>query len=265
MQLVLKWNLNLQLNNMIRAIIVEDEKRSAMLLDKLLKEFCPQVEVIAICHEVSVAYEKINSSNPDLVFLDIEMQSETGFDLLKKFNEIQFSVIFTTAYEKYALRAIKFSAIDYLLKAIDVEELKQAVSKVEKQRQKNSLQSNLEVLLHNLQNKNNDLQKIALSTAEGLHLINVADIIYCESDGPYTTFNLKNAKPIVISKHLKEYEELLMPFKFFRIHNSYLINLREIKKYVRGDGGQVEMNGGQFLNVSKSRKDDLMHIINQNT
>ncbi|MEO8148103.1 MAG: LytTR family DNA-binding domain-containing protein [Bacteroidia bacterium] len=249
---------------MIRALIVEDEKRSAMLLEKLLKEFCLQVEVIGICHDVSAAIEKINSLKPDLVFLDIEMQSETGFDLLKKFNEINFAVIFTTAYEKYALRAIKFSAIDYLMKPIDVEELKCAVSKAEKQHQKNSVQNNFDVLLHNLQNKNSDSQKIALSTAEGLHLINVTDIYYCESDGPYTTFHLKHAKPIIISKHLKEYEELLTPFNFFRIHNSYLINMRELKKYIRGDGGQVEMNEGTLLNVSKSRKDDLVRIISGN-
>jgi two-component system, LytTR family, response regulator len=249
---------------MIRALIVEDEKGSARLLEKLLKEFCENIEVAGISYNVPDAYEKIITLKPGLVFLDIEMQSETGFDLLKKFSEIDFAIIFTTAYEKYALRAIKFSAIDYLLKPIDVNDLKQAVNKMEKYHRKSLLQNNLDVLLHNFQNKNNDLQKIALSTSEGLHLVNVTDISYCESDGPYTTFYLKNAKPIVISKHLKEYEELLSPFKFFRIHNSYLINLREIKKYVRGDGGQVEMNDGTLLNVSKSRKDDLLEIINVN-
>ena len=246
---------------MIRTLIVEDEKRSARLLEKLLNEFCENIEVAGISYNVPDAYEKVINLKPELVFLDIEMQSETGFDLLKKFSEINFAIIFTTAYEKYALRAIKFSAIDYLLKPIDVADLTLAVSKVEQYQKKNLLKSNLDVLLHNFQNKNNDLQKIALSTSEGLHLISVTDINYCESDGPYTTFYLKNAKPIIVSKHLKEYEELLTPFNFFRIHNSYLINLREIKKYVRGDGGQVEMNDGTLLNVSKSRKDDLVNII----
>ncbi len=249
---------------MIRAYIVEDEKRSARLLEKLLSEYCSQVEVIGTSYNVPDAFEKIKSLKPELVFLDIEMQSQTGFDLLKNFSEINFAVIFTTAYEKYALRAIKFSAIDYLLKPIDVTDLMEAVNKVEAQRKKNLLHKNFEVLLHNFQHKNNDLQKIALSTSEGLHLITVTDIKYCESDGPYTTFYLKNAKPILISKNLKEYEELLTPFNFFRIHNSYLINLREIKRYIRGEGGQVEMNDGKLLNVSKSHKEEFVKIISAN-
>ena len=169
-------------------------------------------------------------------------------------------MIFTTAFYHYALKEIKFCAIDYLLKPIDLNDLRLAISKVEKRLNREYLNKNLEVLLHNIKSGSQNNHRIALSTLEGLLFVNVNDIIYCESSGPYTKFTFKQADKIVTSKHLKEYEDLLSGYDFFRIHKSYLVNLREIKKYIRGEGGQLVMSNGAALSVSKQRKESFLNI-----
>jgi len=246
---------------MLKAIIVEDEPKSRKLLEELVAGSGKNIMVVATADSVTSGYNAIIQHKPDLVFLDIEMHSETGFDLLEKFREIDFEIIFTTAYEHYALKAIKFCAIDYLLKPIDIEDLKAAIEKVEKRRTKDNINKNIEVLLNNMKSKSNEDHQIALPTQDGLIFVHVCDIIYCESDGPYTTFHFKRPEKIVTSKNLKEYEDLLEEHKFFRIHKSYLINLKEIKKYFRGEGGQVLMTNGATIEVSKRKKEAFLNSL----
>jgi two-component system LytT family response regulator len=245
---------------MIQTVVIEDEEHSRTMLLELLHEHCRQVKVVAQADSVASGLTAIAEQKPQLVFLDIELQSESAFEILEKLPEINFELVFTTAFDHYALKAIKFCAIDYLLKPIDLNELLIAVAKVEKRLNHEYLNRNLETLLHNMKAGSQNGHRIALPTLEGLIFVNVSDIIYCESSGPYTKFILKQPDKIVTSKHLKEYEDLLSGYNFFRIHKSYLVNLQEIEKYIRGDGGQLIMSNGAALTVSKQRKDEFMNI-----
>ena len=245
---------------MIRTVVIEDEEHSRKMLMQMLHEHCRAINVVASADSVRTGLTAISEQRPELVFLDIELQSETSFEILEKLPEINFELVFTTAFDHYALKAIKFCAIDYLLKPIDLNELRIAVAKAEKRLNREYLNKNLEVLVNNLKSGSQNNHRIALSTLEGLLFVNVRDIIYCESSGPYTKFIFKQAAVIVTSKHLKEYEDLLSGYEFFRIHKSYLVNLQEIKKYIRGDGGHIIMSDGASLNVSKQRKEKFLHI-----
>jgi two-component system, LytTR family, response regulator len=245
---------------MIRTVVIEDEEHSRHLMLDMLHEHYRQLHVVAEASSVKEGLKAISEQKPDLVFLDIELQSETSFEILEQLPEINFELIFTTAFDHYALKAIKFCAIDYLLKPIDLNDLRLAISKVEKRLNREYLNKNLEVLLHNLKSGSQNNHRIALSTLEGLLFVSVNDIIYCESSGPYTKFIFKQADKIMTSKHLKEYEDLLTGYDFFRIHKSYLVNLREIKKYIRGEGGQLVMSNGAALAVSKQRKESFLNI-----
>lgn len=248
---------------MLKAIIVENEQRSRNMLTSLLKDFCKNVEFMVSVSTVDAAISAIGQYSPDVVFLDIELNEETGFDLLKKLQNIEFEIIFTTAHEHYALKAIKFCAIDYLLKPIDVEDLKTALAKVEMKKEKYILNKNLSVLLQNMNASNTDDHQIAISSMEGLTFIHVSAILYCQSDGPYTIIYLKDDDKIISSKNLKEYENLLNDHPFFRIHKSFLINLRQMKKYIRGDGGQVLMTNGVTIDVSKRKKIEFLNTLSK--
>lgn len=245
---------------MIRTVVIEDEEHSRKMLMEMLREHCREIKVVADADSVKTGLTAIAEQKPELVFLDIELQSETSFEILERLPEINFELIFTTAFDHYALKAIKFCAIDYLLKPIDLNELQIAVEKAEKRMHREYLNKNLEVLLSNIKSNSQNNHRIALSTMEGLLFVNVRDIIYCESSGPYTKFIFKQADKIVTSKHLKEYEDLLSEYEFFRIHKSYLVNLQEIQKYVRGDGGYLIMSNGSSLAVSKQRKHGFLNI-----
>src|SRR6188474_1857324 len=245
---------------MIRTVVIEDEEHSRKMLMGMLHEHCRDINVVADADSVRSGVTAITEHRPELVFLDIELQSETSFEILEKLPEINFELVFTTAFDHYALKAIKFCAIDYLLKPIDLNELQVAVAKAEKRLYREYMNKNLEVLLNNIKSVSQNNHRIALSTLEGLLFVNVRDIIYCESSGPYTKFILKQTDRIVTSRHLKEYENMLSGYEFFRIHKSYLVNLREIKKYVRGEGGQLIMSNGDALSVSKQRKEDFLNI-----
>ncbi|HEY3402463.1 MAG TPA: LytTR family DNA-binding domain-containing protein [Ohtaekwangia sp.] len=245
---------------MINCIIVDDELKSRESLKILLEDFCTNVTVLALCETVEEAMEAINKHKPDVVFLDIQLQRETGFDLLTRIAEISFEVIFTTAYSEYAIKAFKFSAIDYLLKPIDIEELKRSVAKVEK-RKGDTITTRLKELMNNLKSNSTDNYKLALPTSDGLVFIKMQDIIYCEASSNYTDITLADGKKYVVSRTLREYEELLEAHNFYRIHNSYLINLSAIKKYVRGDGGYVVMSNDKSLDVSKRKKDGFLSRI----
>lgn len=247
---------------MLRAVIIDDETRSRESLEILVKENCKNVEVVAMADGVAAGLESIKANKPDLLFLDIELQDGTGFDLLEKSDGANFHVIFTTAFENYALKALKMSAVDYLLKPINADELVAAINKAEEIKSKEKTDRNFELLLQNLQN-NTGKHKIALPTSEGLTFINVNEIIRCKADGSYTHFFFKDRKKILVSKKIKEYEELLSPYNFVRVHHSHLVNLDEVTKYVRGDGGYVVMSDGETVYVSKRKKEDFMSALNK--
>lgn len=243
---------------MIEAILVDDELHGLKTLQILLADYCPDVKVVAQCASAKNALEAIGTLKPDLVFLDIEMPVMNGFELLEQFGQIPFSVIFTTSYDQYAIRAIRFSALDYLLKPVDPKELIAAVGKVKKNKVAPS-QQQLEMLVNQLQHKGNRLNKIAVPTSEGFELIHCDELLCCEADDNYTHLHLKNKTKIIASRTLKEMEEQLSAYpNFLRVHHSYIVNLNEVVKYVRGDGGYLVMTNGTTVNVSRSRKEALM-------
>ena len=242
---------------MIKSIIVDDELKSRESLQILLTDFCENVTVEALCQNVEEGIQAIDTHKPDVVFLDIQMQRETGFDLLAKLENIEFEVVFTTAHSEYAIKAFQFSAIDYLLKPIDIEELKRSVNKIEKKLNAD-ISVRLENLIQNLKPAQNPIKKIALPTADGLLFVKIDDILYCVASSNYTEFFVNDGKSYLVSRTLKEYDEMLSDFNFSRIHNSYLINLNAIKKYVRGEGGYVIMNNDVSLDVSKRKKEGFL-------
>lgn len=242
---------------MIKAIIVDDETNCCEILATLLELYCPQVNVIAVCDSGPTALTAIIELNPDIVFLDIEMPQMNGFELLEKLQSVNFKLIFTTSYDQYAIKAIRFSALDYLLKPIDREELQNAVKKAMQELDR-PMPQQFEVLMQKLQKTGNGNQKIALPTMEGLLLIAIDSIISCASERNYTILYLKEKQKLVISRPLKEMEELLEDHSFLRVHNSYLVNLKEISKYIRGEGGYLIMNDGSSVDVSRSKKEILL-------
>jgi two-component system LytT family response regulator len=243
---------------MIRAIIVDDELGARESLSKMLEKNCKQVEIVAKVDSMASAYEAISAKEPDLVFLDIEMPNGNAFDLLEKFREINFNIIFTTAYDHYAIKAIKFSAVDYILKPIDPEELVQAVKRFEERAgQKTSLDKQFKTLLSNVRTENK-LKKVGIPDGDGLIFINLSDIIRCDSDGNYTFFILTSGKKIIASRTLGEYEQMFADDNFFRIHRSHLINLEHVKKYIKGEGGYVVMTDNSQVEVSRRNKTDFL-------
>lgn len=243
---------------MIKAIIVDDEAKSRATLGALLQAHCPNVSVVAMADSVAEALADIEKHEPHVVFLDIEMPFNSGFTLLEKIKVPGFEVIFTTAYDHYAIKAIKFSALDYLLKPIDVDDLIKAVNKVElNNKNKKTRQPDFELLLSNLKLKSS-AAKIAVPTFDGLQMLDAKDILKCVADESYTHITLVSGSKLTVSRILKEYEELLSDLNFFRVHNSCLINLAHVVKYVKGDGGQVIMVNGEAVEVSRRKKNELL-------
>jgi len=242
---------------MIKAILIDDETHCRETLSIQLKKYCSEVQLLAQCSSAAEGMDAIAQHQPDVVFLDVEMPTMNGFELLQQFSNIPFDVIFTTGYDVYAIKAIRFSAIDYLLKPIDKDELKKAVAKVS-QKTDHALNQQLDVLLEKLGNKHPLLQKIALPTLDGFELVSLENILHCEADSNYTQVVLKHTKKILVSRTLKEIEELLEGHAFLRIHHSHLVNLNEIVRYIRGEGGYVVMSDNSSIAVSRSRKDALL-------
>ena len=246
----------------IRAIIVEDELHNRENLSQMITGHCPDVEIVAVCSTAGEGRERILAENPDLIFLDIEMPGENGFSLLENLPRTDFEVIFVTAYNHYSLKAIKFSALDYILKPVDTNDLIAAVEKAKhkiQQKQENLLLRNL---LENAR-RSNTCKTIALSLSDKVEFIEVSSIIRCESDSNYTTFHLKNGEKLLVSKTLKEYDELLSPYGFLRVHQSHLINLKEIKSYIKTDGGYIKMKDGSSVSISRQRHETVLKILRE--
>ena len=246
---------------MIQAMLIDDEVHSLDALHILLSEYCPQVEVVAMCRSGSEALGKIHELNPELLFLDIEMPNMTGFELLSRVPGHEFDVIFTTAYNQYAIDAIRIKAMDYLLKPVDEEELVFAVQRAEERIKERIQSKQIDVLLTNIHGVSNEFQKLAIPTQEGLHFINIRDICYCSGDGNYTNIVTSTGEKYLISKTLKGTEEMLSHPSFFRTHQSYLVNLHYIKQYIRGSGGYLVLQDGTTIQVARSRKEALMKVI----
>ena len=242
---------------MLNAIIIDDEPDCCESLSILLKRNCPEVYIAATFYSAEKALAALNEIKPQLVFLDIEMPNMNGFEMLEKLSEINFELIFTTSYDQYAIKAIRFSALDYLLKPIDREELQKAVQKVLSRLQK-PLTQQLEILLQKIKQPANPIQRIALPTMEGLKLVPVDSIISCASEGNYTVFLMKDKQKIVVSRPLKEVEEMLEEYSFFRVHHSYIVNINEIDRFVKSDGGYLIMSDGSSVDVSRSKKEMLL-------
>ncbi|MEL6676983.1 MAG: LytTR family DNA-binding domain-containing protein [Bacteroidota bacterium] len=246
---------------MLKALIVEDERNSQELLKALITEYCDGIEVASIAGNVADALAAVKDVNPDLVFLDIELPDGDGFQVLEKSENITFDVIFTTAYDQYAMRAFKFSATDYLLKPVDIEELQAAAQRVVEKRQSEepgNKGEHLEALIRNIRNMGKPFKRIVLPTSNGFTVVNPEDIIRCESDRNYTFIFLNDGRKILVSRTIKEYDEMLQDYNFFRIHQSHLINLAYLKNYTRGRGGYVELTDGSQLDVSARRKSEFL-------
>lgn len=243
---------------MIKAILIDDEVHCLDTLSILITDYCPEVQILERCMSAKQGLSAIEKHEPALVFLDIEMPAMNGFELLEQFKEIPFAVIFTTSYDQYAIKAIRFSALDYLLKPIDPKELITAVHKVQTQKHLPS-QEQFQMLMNQVKHKENGFHKIAVPTTEGFELIPADQVVRCEADDNYTHLFLKDKKKITACRTLKEMEEQLADFSsFLRVHHSYLVNLNEVSKYVRGEGGYLVMSDGTTVNVSRSRKDALL-------
>lgn len=243
---------------MIKAIIVDDEPYCCDVLSTLLERNCPEVTIVAICYSAEEAIAALAVHQVQLVFLDIEMPHINGFQMLERIPHINFDLIFTTSYDQYAIKAIKFSALDYLLKPIDREELQIAVRKAIQRLLQHPLPQQLEILLQKLYHPPTPVNRIALPTMEGLQLIPIDSIISCASSSNYTILSLKDKQKLTVSRTLKEIEEMLEDLLFMRVHHSYLVNINEIRKYIKGEGGNLIMSDGSAIDVSRSKKEQLL-------
>ena len=247
---------------LIRAVIVDDDEFCCFQLQDQITKYSLGIDVVGICNSGEEGLMKIKELNPELVFLDVEMPGMNGFEMIRKLPAVNFEIIFTTSHEHYAIRAIRFSALDYLTKPIDPNALQDAIGRLrDKKEQKQPEEpKQLEIIGIPAEKKFNNL---AVPTMEGLLFIGLQDIIRCESDDKYTKIFLADKKMILASRTLGDFEDILHPHGFFRIHKSYLINLKHLKKYLRGEGGQVIMADGSTLDVSRRKKEELMDLVSQ--
>lgn len=250
---------------MIKAILIDDDINLREGMKGLLSLYAPDINIIGEADSVESGVEIVSKLNPQVIFLDIQMNDGTGFDMLEKLSEINGKVtshvVFVTAYEHYAIKAFRFSALDFLLKPVEPEELEKVIDKIRAVLEKDNDYSHIDLLLENIRKKADNFKRIALSNSDGIHLLDISDIIRCESDDNYTKFYIKNRKPILISKTLKEYEELLTEHDFVRIHQSHLINLAYVKSYIKKENGIVLMTDDSQLPISQRKKEQLQEII----
>jgi two-component system, LytTR family, response regulator len=250
---------------MITAVIIDDDSNLREGMKGLLGLYAPDITIIGEADSVASGVQVLCKLQPQVVFLDIQMNDGTGFDLLEKLAEakgkISTHVVFITAYEHYAIKAFRFSALDFLLKPVGPDELEKVIEKIRSVLEKDNDYSHIDLLLENIRKKADNFKRIALSNSDGIHLLDITDIMRCESDDNYTKFFIKNRKPILISKTLKEYEELLTEHDFVRIHQSHLINLAYVKSYVKKENGVVVMTDDSQLPISQRKKDQLQEII----
>ena len=251
---------------MITAVIIDDDINLRNGMKGLLNLYAPEIAIVGEAENVQNGVTEILNKKPQVVFLDIQLTDGTGFDILESITKtegkINTNIVFITAHEKYAIKAFRFSALDFLLKPVDPDELQQVIAKIKNSLETKSNYSNIDLLLENISKKVDTFKRIALSTSQGIHLYEIGDIIRCESQDNYTKFYIKNQKPILISKTLKEYDELLSEHGFERVHQSHLINIAYLKAYIKTDGGYVLMQDESHLPISQRKRERLKEILN---
>lgn len=248
---------------MIKSIIIDDEQHCVKALQKDLEKHCPSIMLIDTCNSAKEGIMSIRKNQPDLVFLDVEMPWMNGFEMLELFDKIEFCIIFTTAYDKFAAKAFRISAVDYLLKPVDANDLKASVKKAEEKINASIGAVNIQNLLHNIRQPILQ-QRIAIHNREAYEFVPANSILYCSAEGAYSKIVFKEKHPVIISKTLGDFEEMLPAEIFVRIHNSTVANINEITHFVKGDGGYVVMSNGEKLIVSKSRKENLIDLLGLN-
>ena len=249
---------------MIKAVLIDDDDNLRNGMKSLLFRYAPDIDIVGEADSVETGTELLLLHSPQVVFLDIHLGDGSGFDLLEEVNrkgKLNFQIVFITAHEQYAIKAFRFSALDFLLKPVDPDELEKVIDKIKNVLDKNDNVAHIDLLLENIRKKVTNFKRIALSNSDGIHLFDVSDIIRCESEDNYTKFYIKNNKPVLISKTLKEYEDLLTEHGFERIHQSHLINLSFLKSYIKKDGGYVVMADNTHLPISQRKKERLQELL----
>jgi two-component system, LytTR family, response regulator len=244
----------------IKAILIDDELNSLQNLQQKLEGFCPDVSVVAVTQKPEEGIMLIRQHQPDVVFLDIEMPKMSGFRMLEELGEYDFDIIFTTAYNHYSIDAIRISAFDYLVKPIGIEDLQQAVERLSKSLNKQTKEK-IDILKKSLSDNRSQEDKIAISTSEGIEFIPIKNIVHIESKSNYSKIFLTDNKSIMVTKILKDFEEMLLPYNFYRVHNSHLINLNYIQKYIRSQGGHVQLQDGTLIDISRRKKEEFLKLI----
>jgi two-component system, LytTR family, response regulator len=245
----------------IQAIIIDDEHDGREALRIALERYFPDINVKRICESPDQGMEAIKTLKPDLVFLDVQMPHLSGFDLLKKVSPFDFEVIFVTAHDQYAIKAIRFSALDYLLKPVDIDDLRAAIQKVKERLEHKNTSQQYQSVLHNAQQNNGKIDRLAVPTQDGIEFFHTADIVYCEAQGSYTNILLKGKNKALVSRNLKDFENLLSDSGFCRVHHSFLINMSHVRKYVKGEGGYVVMTDDHYVDVSRRKKDEFLKLL----
>ena len=247
---------------MINAIIVDDETRARKTITSLLKLNCPEVNICAEADSVDDAFLKIKEQKPDLVFLDIKLENETGFDLVKKFNPVPFKIIFVSAFEEHAIAAFKFSALDYILKPVQAADLRAAVEMASRAIAKEKLDQRIENFFDNLDNlKKGQVKRIIIKNLDAIHIIETKDLVRCEGEKNYTQFFLNNGNKVTVSNTLKDYEDMLTPYGFVRTHQGHLVNINYIEKLIKKDGTVLVMKDRSEIPVATRRKEDVLKAI----
>jgi two-component system LytT family response regulator len=250
---------------MITAILIDDDINLRNGMKGLLSLYAPEITIIGEADSVASGVEAIEKLHPQVVFLDIQLNDGTGFDILEKLavknGKTTSHIVFITAHEQYAIKAFRFSALDFLLKPVDPDELKKVIEKIKSVLEKSDNYAHIDLLLENIRKKVDNFKRIALSNSDGIHLFEISDIIRCESEDNYTKFFIRNSKPILISKTLKEYEEMLTNHGFVRVHQSHLINLAFLKSYIKKEGGYVIMTDNSTIPISQRKKEQLQEIL----
>jgi two-component system LytT family response regulator len=243
----------------IKSIIVDDEKHGRENLAGILRQYCPDVDLLGEADSVDAAVLLIQKHNPDLVFLDIEMPKANGFQLLERFKDFRFEVIFVTAYDNYAIKAIRFSAADYILKPINLNDLQVAVNKVAKRIQQKQENQRMKQLVYNISQPQNP--RIGLPTGDRIEFIEVQKIIRCQGEGNYSHIYFEGNKHLLVAKTLVEFEDLLQEYSFFRVHKTHLVNLKQVIAYEKTDGGILQLSNGDKVPISRRRKEDVQKML----
>jgi len=247
----------------MNVVIIDDERKARQALIQMLADYCPSVKVIAEAEGVEKGIDVINNTRPDLILLDIKMKDGSGFDLIKKLTDVKSKIIFVTAYNEYAIKAFKFSAIDYLLKPVDPDDLKASILRVQQIIEKEKGANQLEFLLSNFSDQQKRIKKITLKTATSIFILNISEILYCKSDGNYTEFHCSDGTKPLVSRPIGEYEDMLQELGFLRVHHSYLVNMDHATRFDKNDGGILFLNNGESIPVSSRKKEVLLEVLSK--